>query len=139
MTHYHFFVTFICYVGAHHCRPGCRHLKCRGCVSNDVESRPTEKINERFVCWKIEERGAVGETPLHICMLRGAKDPKMLVLAERILRYFPEIMADIYVSDRFYGKPDVKQYFTFQFHFRLQFFDIINEVQGIYTRSTRYI
>ena len=53
------------------------------------------------VCWDIEKRGAVGETPLHICLLNGSK--LHLDLARRLVKLFPCLVQDIHLSDEYYG------------------------------------
>ena len=56
----------------------------------------------KFVCSKLEERGAVGETPLHVCLLCGTS--LHADLAKRLLRNFPKLINDIYISDMYYGR-----------------------------------
>jgi ankyrin repeat protein len=53
------------------------------------------------VCWDIEKRGAVGETPLHICVLVGSK--LHLDLAKRLIKLFPCLANDIALGDEYYG------------------------------------
>jgi hypothetical protein len=53
------------------------------------------------VCWDIEKRGAVGETPLHICVLVGSR--LHLDLAKRLIKLFPCLVNDIALSDEYYG------------------------------------
>ena len=57
--------------------------------------------NYKFVCSKLEERGAVGETPLHVCLLCGTS--LHADLAKRLLKNFPKLINDIYMSDEYYG------------------------------------
>lgn len=56
----------------------------------------------RRVCWRLDELGAVGENPLHICILNSTS--LHADLAKRLLRNFPKLINDIYTSDEFYGK-----------------------------------
>lgn len=56
----------------------------------------------RWVCWKLEERGHVGETALHICFLLST--PTHMILARKLLSMFPMLVNDIYVNDRFFGE-----------------------------------
>jgi transient receptor potential cation channel subfamily V protein 5 len=53
-------------------------------------------------CWDINKRGAVGETPLHLCLLDGSTLHKDL--AKRLVRLFPELVNDIYLMDEYYGE-----------------------------------
>ncbi|EFO93876.1 CRE-OCR-4 protein [Caenorhabditis remanei] len=57
----------------------------------------------RFICWKLNSRGAVGETLLHTCFLAGLPD-HMKLLAERLIAIFPKIINDFYLSDEYYGE-----------------------------------
>ena len=54
------------------------------------------------VCWKLEERGSVGETPLHVCLLNATSIHADL--AKRLLHHYPKLINDFYVSDEYYGK-----------------------------------
>ena len=53
-------------------------------------------------CWDINKRGAVGETPLHICLLAGSTLHKEL--AKRLVKLFPALVNDIYLTDEYYGE-----------------------------------
>lgn len=63
---------------------------------------PTDKSKYREVCWCLSERGAVGETILHLCMLNATAIHADL--AKRLLRFYPKLINDIYISDEYYGK-----------------------------------
>ena len=54
------------------------------------------------VCWRLDERGGVGETPLHVCLLNATSIHADL--AKRLLRHHPKLIKDIYISDEFYGR-----------------------------------
>ena len=54
------------------------------------------------VCCRLDERGAVGETPLHVCLLNATS--LHADLAKRLLRNYPKLLNDIYISDEYYGK-----------------------------------
>ena len=54
------------------------------------------------VCWRLDERGSVGETPLHVCLLKATS--LHADLAKRMLRIYPDLIHDFYVKDEFYGK-----------------------------------
>ena len=46
---------------------------------------------------QIENRGCVGETVFHVCFLQGSAIH--LHLAKRMLKHFPLLLNDIYLSD----------------------------------------
>ncbi|XP_022906014.2 transient receptor potential cation channel subfamily V member 5 [Onthophagus taurus] len=56
----------------------------------------------RHLCWKLKERGAVGETILHLCLLNATSLHSDI--AKRILRFYPKLINDIYMSDEYYGE-----------------------------------
>lgn len=56
----------------------------------------------RHTCWKLKERGAVGETILHLCLLNATS--LHADIAKRLLRFYPKLINDIYISDEYYGK-----------------------------------
>ena len=56
----------------------------------------------RHVCWDIDERGSVGETILHLCLLNATSTHADL--AKRLVRLFPNLINDIYHSEEYYGK-----------------------------------
>ncbi|KAM3958296.1 transient receptor potential cation channel subfamily V member nanchung [Aphomia sociella] len=56
----------------------------------------------RELCWDLKERGAVGETILHLCLLNATS--LMADLAKRLLRFYPKLINDIYMSDEYYGE-----------------------------------
>lgn len=56
----------------------------------------------RWVCWKLEERGFVGETALHICFLLST--PTHMILAQKLLTMFPMLINDIYTCDEYFGE-----------------------------------
>lgn len=47
----------------------------------------------------------MGETILHLCMLNATA--LHADLAKRLLRFYPKLINDIYISDEYYGKVDV--------------------------------
>ena len=53
-------------------------------------------------CWKVEERGAVGESAFHVCFLM--QTPTHLALGRRMLLHYPKLINDIYMSEEYYGK-----------------------------------
>lgn len=58
---------------------------------------------KKFICWRIDCRGAVGETLLHVCFLSGLS-PHMKLLAQRLIYFFPNIINDFYICDEYYGE-----------------------------------
>ncbi|XP_035731600.1 transient receptor potential cation channel subfamily V member 5-like isoform X1 [Vespa mandarinia] len=68
----------------------------------DVDETKIDKSKHRLVCWSLSERGAVGETILHLCMLHATAIHADL--AKRLLRFYPNLINDIYISDEYYGE-----------------------------------
>ncbi|XP_043266847.1 transient receptor potential cation channel subfamily V member 5 [Venturia canescens] len=68
----------------------------------DVDETKIDKSKYRQVCWLLNERGAVGETILHLCMLNATA--LHADLAKRLLRFYPKLINDIYISDEYYGE-----------------------------------
>nr|XP_012147391.1 PREDICTED: transient receptor potential cation channel subfamily V member 5 isoform X2 [Megachile rotundata]XP_012147392.1 PREDICTED: transient receptor potential cation channel subfamily V member 5 isoform X2 [Megachile rotundata]XP_012147393.1 PREDICTED: transient receptor potential cation channel subfamily V member 5 isoform X2 [Megachile rotundata]XP_012147394.1 PREDICTED: transient receptor potential cation channel subfamily V member 5 isoform X2 [Megachile rotundata]XP_012147395.1 PRED len=60
------------------------------------------KSKYRLVCWSLSQRGAVGETIMHLCMLHATAIHTDL--AKRLLRFYPKLINDIYISDEYYGE-----------------------------------
>jgi len=56
----------------------------------------------RDVYWDLEARGSVGESCLHICVLCATAVHE--VLAKRLLKFYPKLINDIYMSDEYYGE-----------------------------------
>ncbi|XP_041974280.1 transient receptor potential cation channel subfamily V member 5 [Aricia agestis] len=56
----------------------------------------------RELCWDLKERGAVGETILHLCFLSATS--LLADLAKRLLRFYPKLINDVYMSDEYYGE-----------------------------------
>ena len=56
----------------------------------------------RECCWKVEERGFVGESAFHICFLMGTQ--AHLNIGKRMLKYYPKLINDIYMSEEYYGE-----------------------------------
>ncbi|XP_044012696.1 transient receptor potential cation channel subfamily V member 5 [Aphidius gifuensis] len=67
-----------------------------------VDETKIDKKMYREVCWYLHERGAVGETILHLCMLNATAIHADL--AKRLLRFYPKLINDIYISDEYYGE-----------------------------------
>ncbi|XP_052789792.1 transient receptor potential cation channel subfamily V member 5-like isoform X3 [Mya arenaria] len=72
---------------------------------NYLHSKPEldeEDRKYKEVCWKIEERGTVGETILHLCLLNSSIIHANL--AKRLLLHFPKLINDIYLGEEYYGE-----------------------------------
>jgi len=54
------------------------------------------------VKWKLEKRGAVGETPLHLLILNNSE--KHTKIASAILEQHPELALDLYEGFEYYGE-----------------------------------
>lgn len=52
--------------------------------------------------FKYKERGAVGETILLLCLLSATS--LHADLAKRLLKFYPKLIHDIYLSDEYYGE-----------------------------------
>ena len=73
-------------------------------LSRVTEGWDAEKSPHLFreCCWKVEERGFVGESAFHICFLMGTQ--AHLNIGRRMLKYFPKLVNDIYMSEEYYGE-----------------------------------
>ncbi|XP_015178094.1 PREDICTED: transient receptor potential cation channel subfamily V member 5 isoform X2 [Polistes dominula] len=69
---------------------------------DDIDETKIDKSKHRLVCWSLSERGAVGETILHLCMLHATAIHADL--AKRLLHFYPNLINDIYISDEYYGE-----------------------------------
>lgn len=68
----------------------------------------------REVCWDLKKRGAVGETIFHLCLLNATS--LHADLAKRLLKFYPKLINDIYMSDEYYGKNCVNCFEYYSFH-----------------------
>ncbi|KDR23153.1 Transient receptor potential cation channel subfamily V member 5, partial [Zootermopsis nevadensis] len=66
------------------------------------EGEKTDPNKCRLVCWDLKERGAVGETCLHLCLLNATSIHADL--AKRLLKFYPKLINDIYMCDEYYGE-----------------------------------
>ncbi|XP_072050220.1 transient receptor potential cation channel subfamily V member 6-like [Amphiura filiformis] len=65
----------------------------------------TDNINKfepHKACWDIEQRGAVGETILHLCYLNNTDYHK--AIAKALLKVYPALVYDIYEGHYYYGE-----------------------------------
>ena len=61
----------------------------------------SDPANYREVCWDLKERGGVGETVLHLCLLMATSIHADL--GKRLLKFYPKLINDIYLSEEYYG------------------------------------
>ena len=69
----------------------------------DVDDARGDVVTEHFACWRLDQRGGVGETALHLCMLYS-KLPEFRAISEALLSIFPKLSVDYYEGDEYYGK-----------------------------------
>ena len=69
-------------------------------IGDDTREKFPEKYTQH--CWLVECRGCVGETVFHVCFLMGT--PVHMHLAKRLLKHFPLLLNDIYLSEEYYGE-----------------------------------
>ncbi|KAG8202146.1 hypothetical protein JTE90_010505 [Oedothorax gibbosus] len=72
--------------------------------SVDIETISKDEGAPQFreVCWDLDQRGSVGETVLHLCLL--VSTPIHTELAKRLLKLYPKLANDIYQCDEYYGE-----------------------------------
>ncbi|GAB1607822.1 transient receptor potential cation channel subfamily V member 5-like [Argonauta hians] len=68
---------------------------------SDEEEGDNPKMYRHY-CWHIDELGTVGETILHLCLLNSTSTHADL--AKRLIRLFPVLINDIYISEEYYGE-----------------------------------
>ncbi|KAF4533193.1 hypothetical protein B566_EDAN001735, partial [Ephemera danica] len=71
-------------------------------LTADFKEDLKDPTKYRDVCWNINERGAVGETILHLCLLHATS--LHADLAKRLLRFYPKLINDVYMCDEYYGE-----------------------------------
>ncbi|XP_076042112.1 uncharacterized protein LOC143026009 [Oratosquilla oratoria] len=69
---------------------------------NVLRRKVTDHLEYRFLAWDMQHLGAVGETVLHLCVLNATSVHSDL--AKRLIRHFPSLINDIYMSDEYYGE-----------------------------------
>ena len=69
-------------------------------IAGDTREKFPEKYTQH--CWLVECRGCVGETVFHVCFLMGT--PVHMHLAKRLLKHFPLLLNDVYLSEEYYGE-----------------------------------
>lgn len=63
--------------------------------------RNLDPTHYREVCWDLGQRGGVGETVMHLCLLSATSIHTDL--AKRLLRFYPKLILDIYLDEEYYG------------------------------------
>lgn len=71
-------------------------------VLKDFQEDQFNKFEDREMCWDLDQRGAVGETPFHLCVLHAT--PIHTHIAKILLRLYPKLALDCYESDEYYGR-----------------------------------
>ncbi|CAD5125665.1 DgyrCDS13866 [Dimorphilus gyrociliatus] len=69
---------------------------------SDTEFIKANGYQTKEICWKLDKLGAVGETILHTCLLSSTASHADL--AKRLLKHFPKLIKDMYLSDEYYGE-----------------------------------
>ena len=59
-------------------------------------------FQEHKIKWKLDLRGAVGETPLHLMFLLNT--PKHTAMAKALLKVCPQLAMDVYEASEYYGE-----------------------------------
>uniref|UniRef100_A0A1I7Z815 ANK_REP_REGION domain-containing protein n=1 Tax=Steinernema glaseri TaxID=37863 RepID=A0A1I7Z815_9BILA len=68
-----------------------------------------KKSAQKYICWRLDCRGAVGETLLHVCFLSGLPE-HMKLLAQRLIVTFPAIINDFYLCDEYYENAEMVRF-----------------------------
>lgn len=85
-------------------------------------------------CYFLQERGAVGETILHLCLLNVSS--LLADLAKRLLRFYPKLINDVYMSDEYYGKCNQLLYYKCSGNRKCQEISSTNVVE-VFNHKTR--
>ncbi len=67
----------------------------------DFREDEFNKFEQHEVCWNLDDRGAVGETPFHLLVLHDAV--ATIEIAKILLSMYPKVSLDIYEGDEYYG------------------------------------
>lgn len=68
------------------------------------EKMTAVEFTEHEACWDLSQRGGVGETALHLCVLNSNMDESFRDIAKILLKVFPKLSLDIYEDDEYYGE-----------------------------------
>lgn len=71
-------------------------------LPNEENSAQVSKADKKQVCWDITKRGTVGETILHLCMLKASDENNHLV--RRLLDAYPALVHDTYLGGEYFGE-----------------------------------
>ncbi|XP_050413383.1 transient receptor potential cation channel subfamily V member 6 [Patella vulgata] len=82
-------------------------------ISNSISKITNDQLNtfeldkyssftQHDACWILDKRGAVGETPFHLCYLMGT--PEHSEVAKIFLSLYPKMSLDIYEGREYYGE-----------------------------------
>ncbi|XP_062582287.1 transient receptor potential cation channel subfamily V member 5-like isoform X4 [Saccostrea cucullata] len=80
-------------------------MKFQDSEGNYLHNKPDESVEDRKFrecCWDIDQRGSVGETILHLCLLNATAIHADL--AKRLIQAFPKMINDIYLADEYFGE-----------------------------------
>ncbi|XP_048774114.2 transient receptor potential cation channel subfamily V member 5-like isoform X8 [Ostrea edulis] len=81
------------------------NMKFQDGEGNYLHNKPDNFVEDkkfRDCCWDIDQRGSVGETVLHLCLLNATAIHADL--AKRLIQAFPKMMNDIYLADEYFGE-----------------------------------
>ena len=67
----------------------------------DGFGRGNRDVKYRMVAWDLGERGHMGETLLHLCLLHNTVEHNFL--AKELVARFPKMVNDIFISEEYYG------------------------------------
>jgi hypothetical protein len=68
------------------------------------EAKTAVEFTEHEACWDLNQRGGVGETALHLCVLYSNTHESHREIAKILLKVFPKLSLDIYEDDEYYGE-----------------------------------
>ena len=58
-------------------------------------------LQDHYACWDLNKRGAVGETPLHLCLLQDT--PVLNEISKVLIKLYPKQVLDYYEGEEYYG------------------------------------
>jgi len=87
--------------GKLHDEPGIKHFE-DDTLSNVSLDSVIHPFTQHSIKWRLDKRGAVGETPLHLLLLLNTE--KSIKIAQCLLKLCPELAADVYEGAEYYGE-----------------------------------
>lgn len=63
---------------------------------------PHFQFYDHEACWRLDCRGSMGETALHLLCLHGSSTSTDI--AKIMLKLYPKLSLDMYEGDEYYGK-----------------------------------